>query len=426
MKNILFFLLFVVAFSSCEKNDANPTSTNLGKLKGNLFPIEAALTISATDTKGKVFNTPISRTDGSFEFDNLPQGWYVLSTTNNNTFTPLSYFTIEVTSGVTSNAGNITLERSPASKGMISGNLLPVGIGTNISIKNKENGQTISLIPNAQTGFFAANLDNGTYLISFKTISSTEPPKDIEVTVQSNAQNLGDIICKQGNSSTIEGKFWPVGSVTEVRATNIIDGSVVNGLIQSSTGTYKFHALNPGTYEISFVSRAPYLPIPSVNLDLGASKNKDLGTVNLTIDKDIRFVSYRIPTTSTIQYNVKGSFTQGRLSFSISKQAFVGGIPERMRLVTTTLSVAQGNITGPGKYTLTNDANSGTSITEKESLGISTWDLTGTNAKGELIITAIDPVAKTISGTFTATLISTKTPALHAKTITEGAFHLSY
>ncbi|MXV16483.1 hypothetical protein [Hufsiella ginkgonis] len=430
MKKILLVICLAALFASCKKTGAPVASA--GAITGSITPPGVFAVIYATDASGNSFSAGVSPATGAFKLDNLPAGKYRLFVPANPAFNSTINLELEVKSGQTADAGNISFEQAIAPSGSVYGTVLPAGFGKSVTATVLNDGRVYTAIPNASTGSFTIILPNGEYAINFAANAPAEAPQDMRATVEGKPLNLGSVICKQGSSGSITGKMNPVSVLGSVKATSIQTGDVILGTIDRAKGSFGFPVLFPGAYKISFTTYIPYLPHADIEVAVTAGKETDMGTVSFQYDNEVRVLSYKIDGKSSLRYNLTASFADGLLKFSLQQTSFSGPTPENMLTTTTALTVALENVTGPGKYTFRGTANSNLTFSEtkRPSYGLqgttNTWSVNGATAGGQLEVISIDPAARTIRGTFSATLASDKPATLADKSVTEGVFYLSY
>ncbi|TDQ11729.1 hypothetical protein [Pedobacter metabolipauper] len=434
MKNFLLLLCIVAAVASCKKK-SNP-EPQTGAIYGSIYPPGVFSLIYATDASGTRISTEVSPATGTFMFEDLTPGTYTLTVPADPRFDTSGSIELEVQGGQDIDAGVIGFEPLVGPSGAIVGSILPIGFGKSVTVKNLASGVVYSITPNAQTGFFSSTLPNGDYNISFTANAPAEPPADIAVTISGGPVSLGSVICKQGTSGSIIGKVIPAGGFASIKATNVQSGDVVLGTINRTTGAVGFPIMMPGAYKVGITPYVPYLTPADLDVIVATTKETDMGTISLVQDATVRVLTYKIDGTSTTRYNVSGSFTDGILKFSLMQTTLisVGQMLGRQTYRQATLSVAMENITAPGTYTCKGTANSNMTYVEgrrttpnPQTTTTGTWSINGSDATGVVEIVAIDPAARTIRGTFSATLMNEKSGATpQKKSVTSGVFYLNY
>lgn len=151
-----------------------------------------------------------------------------------------------------------------------------------------------------------------------------------------------------------------------------------------------------------------------------------MGTITFPYNTDIRILSAKLNGRAVSRYNPACTLSGGVLNFSLSYVTFGQTPTQNFKTTTTTLQISIDQITGPGKYTFSGTASSNMTLSEKISspASLNTWNISG-NATGELEILAMDPVARTIRGSFSGILNST-TGSAAKKPVTEGSFYMNY
>lgn len=425
MKKVILLLAAMISILSCAKDQQKLVTSPSGTITGRIYPIQAAAMVNLSDQYGQVSVAKVSSIDGNFSFGELPEGKYLLSTPPHPIFSSMNQVEVNLGKGQTANLGTIHLPELPPNMGLVIGKLLPVGFGKSITAIHMASGKQTIIIPNGQTGSFLSNLASGTYTVSFQTISSVQPPPSLSINIMGNRVDLGEQLCKPLHAASIKGKLVPAGAAAGITAMSTLGGPAITGVLDARTGEFIFPALDPGSYELSISARVPYQNIAHIKANLLQKQVLELGNITLAIDPTISFLTYKVNDKPYLRYKQSCNFTADVLSFVLSER--YTSMADTKTWLTTTFSLAQPNITGPGKYTLSVSSGSTASFEEKRSNGtVQLWDLQSPTAVGQLEITSLDPLTKTIRGTFSATLVHTSWPAQAHKIISEGSFSFNY
>jgi len=425
MKKVILLLAAMISILSCAKDQQKSDTSPLGTITGRIYPIQAAVRVDLIDQHGQVLAAKVSSLDGNFSFSELSQGKYLLSTPPHQIFSSMNQVEVDLAKGQNVNLGTIHLPELPPNMGLVTGKLLPVGSGKSITAIHIASGKQTIIIPNGQTGSFFSNLASGAYAISFQTIGSVQPPPSLSIEIMGNQIDLGEQLCRPIQAASIKGKVLPAGAAAGITAISTLGGPAITGVLDARTGEFIFPALDPGSYELSISTRVPYQPIAPLKAKLVNSQVLELGNITLAKDPTISFLSYKMNDKPYLGYNQRCNLTAGVLSFSLGER--YTSMADNKTWLTTTFSIAHPNITGPGKYTLSVGSGSTASFIEKRSNGtVQLWDLQPPTAVGQLEITSLDPLTKTIKGTFSATLVHKSWPAQAHKIISEGSFSFNY
>ena len=234
----------------------------------------------------------------------------------------------------------------------------------------------------------------------------------------------------------IAGSIEPAGAANMIYA---IDerGNQVSVAIDPNTGSFKIEKLIAGNYRLSIPTGTDYNPLSDLSVSVVDGKITETGPIGITLknpsdpnNKDVRVLSYKINGISTTRYNRPCSYSENILSFSTLSITFGAGVPERIKNTRSEFTLSVAGITGLGQYTLTG-SNSIVRLTEVVSSNYSlktestSWNIIKDAPAGELEVTAIDRTARTISGTFSATLIKDES-GIAKKSVTNGRFFLDY
>jgi len=425
MKKVILLLAAMISILSCAKDQQKLATSPSGIITGRIYPIQAAARVNLSDQYGQVLVAKVSSLDGNFSFRELPEGKYLLSTPPHPIFSSINQIEVTLAKGQNANLGTIHLPELPPNMGLVVGKLLPVGFGKSITVIHMASGKQTMIIPNGQTGSFLGNLASGAYTISFQTIASVQPPPNLSIDIMGNRVDLGEQFCKPLHAASIKGKLVPAAAAAGITAMSTLGGPAITGVLDARTGEFIFPALDPGSYELSINTRVPYQSITPIKANLVNRQVLELGNITLAKDPTISFISYKVNDKPYLRYGQRCDFTAGVLSFSLSER--YTSMADTKTWLTTTFSLAQPNITGPGKYTLSVSSGSTAGFEEKRSNHtVQLWDLQPPAAVGQLEITSLDPLTKTIKGTFSATLVHKSSLAQAHKIISEGSFSFNY
>lgn len=437
MKKALLLLYLTILMFSCKKNKPdNPSiesASSNGIITGSIVPTGIAAEISLVNEQGnQFFPLIVDPSTGKFKLEDLSPGKYRLSIfpTGNISYNNIVGLNVEVIRGKVTDAGSFQLVNNNGSQPALSGRLLPEGFGTAVNATDRTSGRVYTVIPDGYGSFYLP-LADGDYTISFDTRSPLESPDDIKTSLAGEPVSLGNVIAKEGNSGTLTGKLTPVYAADSVMATNKQTGKISKGTLDVLTGTFSILGLIAGNYELSAASRVPYLPPAKQNASVELHKTTDVGLLTLPYDNDVKFLTYKVDGYTYNRYNWPCSFTGNNLSFSLTNLTYGSIIPPTPVSINSTLALAVGNITRIGKYALTGKDGATLTLSDyagpyynTEKLNIK-WSIDPSAPLGQLEITAINPNARTMKGTFSGTLIADK-PGVANKVITEGSFYFKY
>lgn len=234
----------------------------------------------------------------------------------------------------------------------------------------------------------------------------------------------------------IVGSIEPAGAANMIYATDE-RGNQVSVAIDPHTGSFKIEQLIAGTYRLSIPLSTMYQPLPDLSVPVLDGKTTETGPLEINLknpsdpnNKDVRVLSYKIDGIGITRYNRPCSFNGDILSFSTLSIIFGAGVPERIKNTRSEFTLSVAGITGQGQYPLTG-SNSVVRLTEVVSSNYSlqtestNWNISKEAPVGELVVTEIDRIGRTISGTFSAKLIKDES-GISKRSVTEGRFFLDY
>lgn len=198
----------------------------------------------------------------------------------------------------------------------------------------------------------------------------------------------------------------------------------------AGSGAFEFLDLSAGSYTVRVIATPMFTPINDLTINLESGQRKDVGILYV----------YPLSAGPTIYYNVNDAAKKGVVTIQYASPKLsiahvdiikrYAGTAEQM-IDQYTLDINLDNITETGTYICDATTSSYVNyVRAVPSTGIIitgrpwiTWSSLNTGGSARVVITSIDTVAKTISGTLTATLIS----ANYSKTlITNCVFKAPY
>ncbi len=224
------------------------------------------------------------------------------------------------------------------------------------------------------------------------------------------------------NKGSLSGTVSPAEAISKITATLAQGGQKYT--IQIINGIFSASELPEGTYTLDYTPNDFYVKPSSTTLAVTSGKNTEAGAISL------KKKSGTISCYVNEQYqcwSLKG-YNSGTL-LQIVKYTLGTGIPEldiKMNL-TYDLGITLSPFNGPGTYTCDPSTRSGISYKLiKGALPISIQDTQNPGSSATVVITSVDPVTRTIKGTFTAFLAARPSSSGDARTITNGVIDAKY
>lgn len=323
-----------------------------------------------------------------------------------------------------------TSDPAPVAKGSITGVISPV-TGTEAAIVAVAtiNGQAFSYnaVIDNNGNFKIGDLPAGNYTLTFTSGAGYTAPAGTTVTVIAGQNTDAGAIVFDAKPGSISGSITPAGAGSEVWAQDA--GSVhtyITKAIDPVTGNFKISDIPAGTYTVYYLAAGRYTAPAGKTVVVTAGQNSDAGSVT--------YIPYGFA--SNYSFKVNGtplSFRMARASYVSPNFSLTGGasegVQDRIGYSTYRLVISLDNVTGPGTYicnsaTISALTYSWYAFGYPESFG--TWTSQKTGGSAMVIVTAIDPAAGTISGTFTATLIAGSGNVSTNQVITDGTFTAAY
>lgn len=226
-------------------------------------------------------------------------------------------------------------------------------------------------------------------------------------------------------TGSLSGTVIPADAVTRITAFNVQTSKSYTLDKLEANGRFILPDMEAGTYMLHFITDTRYLNINAVNVVVVADKNTDVGTFTTTL---------RPLPVCTLSCDVNGvgacwpyPSVYANSNFTIASFSS-GGIGSGNRTIYRAGIILKG-VTEPGTYTCQEkSANKITYAAYNTGSGFTTSYQSTEYAGGEgkVVITAIDTVARTIKGTFTAILTSGKNDPAQTKVLTNGVINAKY
>lgn len=310
-------------------------------------------------------------------------------------------------------------EEAPLRPGRLTGIITPTGACAAVTAKNVQtNASYNGIVDPTGNNFYIGDLPPGSYTISLVAAANYLAPGNIAATVSENTSSDIGTIPFQSTLPGISGTLGATGISLRVMAMGFGLG-VHEADSDPATGFFKIAGLAPGQYTVNF---------PALNSTYKTPAPRDVTITNQSID--LGFIGYPKHVIS-FKYNgtafpalnpVAVSYSSPAFSAEAYTGDFTSGSYKRLTIVLD-------NVTGPGTYTCQGTPASNITYSSKAPLSLfpaSFWNVSGTGGSGTVTITSIDPVKKTMKGSFSATLILYQGNATGNMVITDGDFEMVY
>ncbi|RYU90686.1 hypothetical protein EWM62_08540 [Mucilaginibacter terrigena] len=220
----------------------------------------------------------------------------------------------------------------------------------------------------------------------------------------------------------LNGTIFPAGAAEKITLISDIDPNVaVVVQLDAITGNFYRWEIKPGNYHLIVLPKSGYiLTTKDYPVQIIKDQTTAIGTIKADEkspepDKTYSF-SYKL-NGSRESYPGKGTFTGTDLKITGKRSE---GTYQKLGYYTFESTISVTGVTGLGDYYAKM-----TYVTTKGTIGYRTWGSAADGGSAKVTVTAIDPVNKKISGSFTAKLapIAGTTGIL---TVTEGTFNITY
>ena len=327
------------------------------------------------------------------------------------------------------------LKPAPAANGSISGSVSPAkGAALRVTATTTVNGQVVFYNADAATdengNYKFSNLPAGTYTLIFSPDPEYAGPSDktIKVTAGNNT-DAGVAAFISINTATISGVVTPAGTAVSVSAT-LMDPYIsrtLTAIPDAVTGKFTITNVPAGSYTIYIKAAANYVSAIGKQVNITTGQQADAGSFTI-ITKAAAFpLNYNFggKDISVPSASIVTSYSNNNLTIASVRSE--GGMPTQLGNKSYTLIIKLRDITEPGTYECSELSSSVVTYTN-ESYGYSaaTYTSQKVGAHATVVITAIDPVAHTVTGTVTGTLASTSSLSTVTEELTNGAFTVRY
>jgi hypothetical protein len=323
--------------------------------------------------------------------------------------------------------------------GNISGSVIPATSITEVKLLDAGGKALATFAPDSRGEFIFRSITPGNYKLNFTPAAAYIKPNDIPVTL-TGGQNLlaGAINVASAGNAGISGIIAPATAANLIYARNTTDWSVYFELKPDpNTGRFSVSQIPPGTYEIVFIAANAFVKQPSQTITVAKDQQADIGTVQFTPLARVAQLSCKVNGTAISwdtfnEYrgtSVMVTYTDAVLSIRGLWQS--PAIPSPASNVRThEINIRLENVTGPGTYMCDETTGSVMNYAYKIQHTMSPLPITSsknTGGKATVIISSIDVVAKTITGSFTADLKpKVVLGGITGHVITDGVFSVKY
>lgn len=427
-KRLLLLLTLLACLNSCKKKDTtvfpapSPSTvtgtTATAEIKGTVSPADAVTSILVYDAKNTQYNIKPDA-NGAFSFKSLPAGRYFISYAVTLAFVLQPSSTLDVVAGQTLDLGKLVF--SPGA-GVIEGITAPAGAAAKVTATNTSTKAVYSVVPDAATGKYKFNdLPGGIYTLTYTANAPSVAPADQSATVGEN-QNISlplAMFKTPGMTGTFSGKLDPP-SASSVYFYSTAYTYTAPVTLDTLSGKFISPDLPPGTYTVGFGHDWTHKSPPSQTITIAPGQNVDMGTIKVPLY--LHLIPYTVGgVRSTIGITVANcSYNAPNLKIGASNSS---AIPEQESR-TEHLDIVLDNVTGPGTYALQGTTTSYLNYSSGNVYRPSKWSMAN-GGTATVIITAIDPVQRVITGSFSATLKPVNNTSSDL-IITDGAIKLTY
>jgi hypothetical protein len=226
---------------------------------------------------------------------------------------------------------------------------------------------------------------------------------------------------------SLTGKIMPVDAVTDIYLLGYNPAVSIPASLDPVTGTFKATGLTDGAiYAVHFVWGPSYRGVLDTLVKLTPGQSMDIGTMKFASTGIFNVFSYQANGSSKRTLLGSATYSDSKLTISAKANFPTGG---DLVYDVYKFTINLDNITGPGTYICKGTATSGvtyeTSVSNTFQM-TNNWNSLNAGGDATVQITAIDPVAKIISGTFAGTLVPASAKTTANMSISNGVFKITY
>lgn len=316
--------------------------------------------------------------------------------------------------------------------GTVSGKFNPaLEAATGVMASTIIDGQTVVFYPSAVVGgnFNFTDLPPGEYTLSFtadpRYIAPVNKPIKVTAGVNTNAGTID--FAENINLGSVYGTVNPAGPALQawLSSHTLKDHVSLTVTPDPVTGRFQFSKVPADTYSLNFVTLDKPRLLGSTLIRVPAGEQVDAGSHS--------FVQNYTGITSLLRHKLDGTVIswRGTATYSSPLLEITGRNTESTMIqgnyITYILSIKLDQVTAPGTYVISETSNSSLSYSASGMFsGAGAWTTRRPGGSATVVVSEIDLSAKTISGTFTATLIRTSGFTGSGREITEGSFSMKY
>ncbi|MFZ2957769.1 MAG: carboxypeptidase-like regulatory domain-containing protein [Candidatus Ozemobacteraceae bacterium] len=279
-----------------------PIGQSTGILSGRIVTITGAplgsMTVDlykSTNYPGAAIDSVKTLSDGTYIFQNLPVGTYIVGTRAENSYLIASNLGIVANNGQINTVTNTVLRQTDPSKGSLSGKIVTItGAalgGISVELRKSTDPSTATPIATVLTlsdgTYIFQDLDVGNYVINTLAANNYLPASNLGIVSTTGINTVTNTILTQTDLSkgSLSGKIvtvsgTPLGGISvELRKSTDAPTATPVKTTTLTDGTYLFQGLDIGNYVVSVVATGSYLAASN----LGIVSTTGINTVTNTI-----------------------------------------------------------------------------------------------------------------------------------------------
>ncbi|MHA4896214.1 DUF6252 family protein [Pedobacter sp. PWIIR3] len=335
-------------------------------------------------------------------------------------------------------------------KGKVFGIISPVNSAAQLTLINSQNVQAdaYTVKPDDKGYFIFPEVTEGHYIISITQTTGYIKPRDTTFLMPKSGNiDLGNLKLQptvtvvepvkpnpvDEGKVNITGKFYPADAAIVA----YLDGKLGHYYAEPdrTTGLYNFKNVPEGEYELSYIATAGYVAPVKRSISIAKNVNTDLGILTFAPNQRVSQLSFKLSNTDLAfdtylnnfykNTGISVSYVGSKLQITGSSSS--GSYQSITGIRTKRLTIKLDGVTGPGTYICQGTESSEILYTDKATAGLTySIDVGSDKESAKVIITAFDPAAKTISGTFSGTLRSKTGTKTTTQELSTGIFNIKY
>jgi len=255
------------------------------------------------------------------------------------------------------------------------------------------------------------------------TIKPGQTNQSLNITMQGAGGSVG--------TGILVGTIFPANAVNHIALTG---QAYFYTIPDPVTGAFQIKFLPDGIHQLEFFAKASHIAPKNKGITITNGATIDLGTITFAPNERISEFAFKVGSSAlTMDTYINNSYQNTRISVSyiapkleIVASLTSGSYASLDGVRTKKLTIKLDEVTGPGTYTCKGTEASVILYTDKSTGMMSRVIDVKSEDAAKVIITAFDPLARTVSGTFSGTMKSRLSTITASQDLSSGVFNIKY